>query len=306
MKKITILSILSLLGLNLLFIPTITTSAQINRELNSWLSSIPDNTAYFYYEQQGDLYTNEFIQEQIEDLNFVKSTSYQQLYEPQFVFCYQSPCVEQSTTQPASSSLEIPIAILEESSDQTLPIVSGDNLSGDNQVVVSSSLVSNLGLNNEQVIGQPLAAYTIVGVYQDPYPYIEYNNDRYLPFARQEQNSRTETYNQAYTIDSHTKETNKLTYFVEYSKGVEAYTIDRQVLTITFTDDNLEQNLDSIREQFDSNNIILTSNLTPNSSENVYINFYAIIDITRNLVIVLIIVDLISICGLIALNRKKV
>lgn len=303
MKKITILSILSLIILNLLFIPTLTTSAQVITELNSLLSAIPDNTAYFYYTPDGAFNNNDFIQDKVESMDFVENTSYQQLYQREIGYCYQSPC----TDQPFSVPLEIPIVILGDSSDQLLPIIYGENLSGDGQVIVSSALVTGLGLNYEQVVGQQLESYTIVGVYQDPYSFAEYNDDVYkLPFIDWEQTPHLQTFNQAYTIDSETKERNKSSYFVNYDQNMNAILIDQKIMKITFTDDNLEQNLNNLLSLFDGDNITLVSNLTPGSSIYGNTYYYPIITTTRNLIIALVIIDIIVIGGLFALNRKEV
>lgn len=302
MKKLTVISIISLLIINLLTLPIFINLNIINSKIEELVTTIPNNTIYVNSNSNHlDLDNSKFVN-QLSQLNGVSAVTAHNIYRIENT--YYDGQINPDENQ-IVDRYTIPVATLDQASQQKYDIIAGQNLSGDGQVVISSSLVNHLGKTPEQMIGEDIYSLEIVGVYDDPNNYQQidaeyshklYNFDNYL------------TTNLAYTIDSKYQEQNLIKLYdlptYDYEAGNIGQNQIQQIIEIKFDQDDTATNLDMLLNEVGNDNVYL-SNLGIQEPDNSFSIHSLLKAYGTRITISLLIVDVITIGLLIYLNRKE-
>ncbi len=308
MKLYKIIVGLILVCLNIAIIPFYMSVHNLDNELDNFASSLPANTAYLYsfnttfYEgqEQPILYLDNVIASLEKQTNIASIETYDMLGLPVAYYYNDATIIDHQFV----GNIQIPVLILSSPQDQKLDIKYGRNLEADNEVVISSSIANKVTDEPQSLIGQTLndsnnGDLEIVGIYSDSKPYTTRTyNSLFYPFTDDGDEMTT---NLAYTSDSTYKQNNKVNWYVS-ENGFETE-VKQQVLKITFADDNIEQNINSVSDYINPEGAIISNlgiidNLQSLGAYS-YLHKYSKL-ITRSLVIV----DL-TIVGLIITTRRK-
>lgn len=297
MKKIAIIAILLLVGLNLLIVPLLSTGRNINNAINDVAASTPSDTIYIKSNENFNDNDNATLIAAAKSLEGVESvTAYDTYQTATSALTYGG---EIPDTNKVEGRYSIPVIALDSADDQKYPIIAGRNLAGNNEVVISSSLVDHLGLSPEEVINSSAASMSVVGVYQDPIPY---QTNRNLFSSSMLGNNDIDSANQAYTVDQNIKVENKNQIYTISDEG-EEITQAQQVIEIVFDNDNTEANLTALINKLGEDQVYFSTLGLKDENDN-FSSLYSLTIQNQNIKRTLIVTDIVSI-GLIILFIRK-
>lgn len=264
MKKLIFITTTILIILNILLIPFYVYNNNIKDTVQQGLDTLEDNQAVIY-NQDGMLFPSE-LTKLLDQVDSIQDVEYYQTYQQ---FDYTDTTKEEYHIEENNfiGGLSVPFTILEDSTSQKYPIIAGNNLSGDNQVVLSSSLLDYLEYDYDEIIGQTVSGLEIVGVYQDPNEYKQLKDPRFTT----EYSTKYYTTNGGYTIDSDLKDSNFLYNEVSINNS-EPFIENSKLLLITFKNDSTDNiaNLDNtLQNQFA---IYTNDQIIENNVSNSYFN----------------------------------
>lgn len=302
MRKLTIFTLAIMIFIDLLTIPVFQSLAKMTDSVDNLITSLPANTIYVNSNlNRFDSDNSQFIA-RLSQLDAVTDVSASNIYKINDT--YYDGMVDVAHNQ-IVGRYTIPVVTLDDPSQQQYPIIAGTNISGDNQMVVSSSLVEHLGKTPEQVIGQNTYTLEIVGVYDDPNPYQQIDDDYSYKLSNFD---NYKTVNLAYTVDSGYQADNitQLYDTLTYDYIGDDSTMDQiqQVIKITFDNDNTAENLDTLLTEIGNGNIYL-SNLGVEDQTNSFYSLSSLYSFQSRFRIAVIIVNLIFICLFAYLYRKE-
>lgn len=300
MKKLTYAIAIFMLLLNLLFIPHLITSYKVNKQVNELLQGIDDHTAYFYNEDTETSKDNDINQKALDNMPYVANTEQLNLYSSPKLTCILGICKDQGDEY---TTLDIPIVFTDNNEQLSLPILSGSSTTKGGQIIISSSLASHFGFTPENIIGEELSGYEIVGVYDDPNPYSETLGTILGPYFLSD-SPYAETNNQAYTSDSNLKSESQSIWFTNNPETWNEEKLEQNLIKITFTDDNLETNIENLKKLFPPNTITFISNLGIDESNTIeFANDTSLV--FKSTVMSLAIIDTITLFVLVTTRNRK-
>lgn len=302
MKIITLITILLLSLLNILTIPLFLNIHQIKTNINNLATSIPDNTIYVNSNtNQYDLDNAKFITE-LKTIPGVKDVSSHNMYTLQGL--YLDGTIDTNNNK-IVGRYTIPTVILDDPSQQQYPIIAGNNISGDNQIVISSALVEHLGKTPIEMVNSSTYSMKIVGVYDDPNPYNQYNSEYSYKLFNYDNWTTT---NLAYTVDSGLQEQNQMKAYdlllAPYDESNVSQDQIQQAIAVTFDNEDTKANLDTLIKQIGDDNVYM-SNLGISDPTKRFEAYHQLNRYNNNLIKSLAITDIIGITLLIYFNRKE-
>lgn len=302
MRKLTIFALAIMIFIDLLTVPVFQSLTKMTDSVDNLITSLPANTIYVNSNlNRFDSDNSQFIA-RLSKIDSVTDVSASNIYK--ISDTYYDGMVDVAHNQ-VVGRYTIPVVTLDDPSQQQYPIIAGANISGDNQMVVSSSLVEHLGKTPEQVIGQNTYTLEIVGVYDDPNPYQQVDDDYSYWWSNFD---NYKTFNLAYTVDSgyQTDNITQLYDTLTYDYIGDDSTMDQiqQVIKITFDNDKTAENLDTLLTEIGNGNIYL-SNLGVEDQTNSFYSLSSLYSFQSRFRIAVIIVNLIFICLFAYLYRKE-
>lgn len=249
MKKLTIVVVAGILIINVMAWSAINTGKQLSNAQTSMLASIPDDTAYFYFNNDiEDAITKTWV-DKISNFDNVKHTKFLNMYNPHFI-----------TVQEPASKKTFNLPTFEQDKKQNdQKLVAGTNFTGDKQIIISSAISSFLDVDPSELIGQSMSDLKIVGVYQDPDPLSIHNDKNTTPYIT----------NVSYTNNKYYREKNVRQNKFETNSGHIA-TKTPGYYQVTFTDSNLAANIKSITDKYWRCTVISSLGISDTSQTSPY------------------------------------
>lgn len=297
MKKITIITVSILIITNLLTIPIFTTLNQINDNIGQLTANIPDNTIYIDSNIDTSDSDNSQLITSLKQLEGVTAVTAHNIYDLQETYYDGQVDVESNQIV---GRYTIPTIIFDDASAQQYPIIAGSNLSGDGQIVLSSSLVEHLGISPEEMIGNATYSLEVVGVYDDPNPYQQIDDDNSYKLINFD---NYQTTNFGYTIDSNYQQTNLKRTYADSDLNRDNYQIE-QAIEITFDNNDTQANLQMLLDKIGNSNVYISKLGIEDQNRQYAIYQYFNID-TRQAKVILLIVDILVISLLLLIHRKE-
>lgn len=257
MKKLILTTTIVLIGLNISLLPYFNYQSDFNNRVNDTLDNLNDNQALLYSTEYSG--TPRELENILSTVSGVESIDFNNTYNNYEVLDTTKNTITIKDNN-FNGGLTVPFKILEKPSNQKLPIISGENLNDNDQVVLSSSLLDYLDYNYDDVIGQYTNNLQIVGVYEDPNPFSQVT-DKYV---FNNPSVSTYTSNGGYTTDSTLKE-QQLSQYSFMDDNDEDFLINSQAVVITFNSE-VNEHLDDLNSALNQQSSIYTNGKIVNNS----------------------------------------
>lgn len=302
MKK-TLIIISILIVLNLLALPTLLNVKNNNHELDQTLEQVPNNTIYV---STSTSISNEIGIEQMEkqfnELEGFKKLEKNEIQD--FTSILYSGLIHNQNNNNFKDSVSIPLINLVNPQDQQFEIVSGRNLTtdSDEEIVISSSFANHVSDDIDSLINTYIGNYKIVGIYNDPIPYVETNRFNMPLFPIITEHVDLQSPNVAYISSAtYLDENEGGTY--EVVDNVENI-VHYYMYKLTFDNDDLNTNTEAIESIIGDQGVILSKQGVDDT--DYYTGFYT--SANRYYITIrncLVFIDILVLILVIALNRKE-